>query len=79
MKKILTITLLTSSVVFASSFSVDSIGLNVGKANTNYKQINHQGSIDLGNTPDERFDSYEIYTTLKNEIYGMTPYISRPL
>ena len=65
MKKILTITLLTSSVVFASSFSVDSIGLNVGKANTNYKQINHHGSIDLGNTPDESFNSYEIYTTLK--------------
>ena len=74
MKKILSLSLLTSSLLFSSS--LESIGLNIGSLNSDYKQINHTGSITLGNTPDEKLNALEIFTTYKNKIYGMKPYLS---
>lgn len=76
MKKILVSSILTSSLLLASDFSIDSIGLNLGKSNSDYTQTNHSGAIILGNTPKESFNSYELFATLKSEIYGMKPYIS---
>ena len=61
--KLTLLALLTSSNLLANP--IDSIGLNIGTAQSNYKQTNNQGSIILGNTPNESFTSYELYTTLK--------------
>ena len=74
MKKIITLTLLTSSLLFSSS--LESIGLNIGSLNSDYKQKNHTGSITLGNTPDEKLNAFEIFTNYKDKIYGMKPYLS---
>lgn len=76
--KITLLGLLSSSTLLANP--IDSIGFNIGKANSDYKQTNNQGVILLGNTPDESFNSYEIYTTLNPildtcKTYNMKPYI----
>ena len=81
MKKILSLSLLTSTLLFSSNISIDSIGVNLGNSNSDYKQVNHQGSIILGNTPDKSFNSIELYTTLNplSDIckeYNMKPYVS---
>ena len=64
---------LASSSLLASD---NSIGINIGSSHTNYHQSNQTGTITLGNTPDETFNSYEIYTILKQNISGMKPYLS---
>jgi len=69
----LIILLLASSALLASN---NSIGINIGQSHSNYHQSNHTGSINLGNTPDETFNSYELYGTLKQDIFGMKPYLS---
>ena len=77
MKKLLTISLLTSSLMFASEVSIDSVGLNIGKANSDYSQRNSSGSITLGNNPDKTFNTFELFSTLTGlEKYDMKPYIS---
>jgi hypothetical protein len=72
-KSLITLSLITSSLVASS---LDSIGINVGVANSNSHQTNHNGIITLGNEPDESFNSYEIYGTLKKELLHMKPYLS---
>ena len=81
MKKILSISLLTTSLLFSSDITIDSIGINLGVSNSDYKQTNHQGTISLGNTPDKSFNSYELYTVLNSlsdmcKEHDMKPYIS---
>ena len=81
MKKILSLGLLTTSLLFSSDISIDSIGINLGVSNSDYKQTNHQGTISLGNTPDKSFNSYELYTVLNPlsdmcKEHDMKPYIS---
>ena len=71
MKKILTLSLLTSSILLANN--IESLGLNLGKINSSYSKKDHSGSIILGNTPNESFDSFEIFTILNKKIYGMKP------
>jgi hypothetical protein len=76
--KITLLGLLSSSTLLANP--IDSIGLNIGTQKSDYKQTNNQGVILLGNTPDESFNSYEIYTTLNPildtcKTYNMKPYI----
>jgi hypothetical protein len=72
-KSLITLSLITSSLVASS---LDSIGINVGVANSNSHQTNHNGIITLGNEPDESFNSYEIYGTLKKELLNMKPTLS---
>jgi opacity protein-like surface antigen len=57
-------TLLASSSLLASDVSINSIGVNLGKAHTNYDQKNNSGTIILGNEPDTSFNSLELYLTL---------------
>jgi hypothetical protein len=56
--------------------SLDSIGINVGVAHSNFHQTNQNGTIILGNEPDETFNSYEFYGTLKQELLNMNPTLS---
>jgi len=73
----LIVSTLMSNMLFAQDIAIESIGLNIGKNNSDYSQDDHQGSIILGNTPDKRFLSYELYATLKNyTLYSMKPYLS---
>jgi len=65
---------LASSSLVASS--LDSIGINVGVAHSNFHQTNQNGTITLGNEPDETFNSCEIYGTLKKELLNMKPTLS---
>ena len=65
----------TSSLI-ASDISLDSIGINVGVANSNFHQTNQNGTIILGNEPEETFSSYELYGTLKQELLNMKPTLS---
>lgn len=81
MKKLLLLTTLSSSLLFSSQIAVDSMGLNIGTANSSFDKKDHSGSITLGNEPDESFMSYEVYATLKpmKEICknkNMKPYLS---
>ena len=84
MRKLLLLTTLTSSLLLAEGLkdiSFNSIGLNIGKSYSSYKQKDKSGSITLGNTPDESFNSFEVYTIL-NPITNfckekdMKPYLS---
>lgn len=61
--KTLSLTSLLVSSLFSSEL-VSEIGLNLGKAYSPYTQTNANGSIILGDTPDERYTSYELYTVL---------------
>lgn len=67
---------LASSSILASDISLDSIGINVGVAHSNFHQTNQHGTIILGNEPDETFNSYELYGTLKQDILNMKPTLS---
>ena len=69
--KIVVLVVLASSYLFGAS-----LGVNIGKANSEYSQTNSNGSIVLGNEPDESFNSYEIYTTLDKKIFSLVPYLS---
>ena len=84
MRKLLLLITLTSPLVLAEGLkdiSFNSIGLNIGKAYSSSDKKDKAGSITLGNTPDESFNSFELYTTLdpitelckKNDI---KPYLS---
>lgn len=75
-QKIMPLYLLVTSFALASDIAVDSLGLNIGTSNSSYSQTNNSGTIVLGNEPDKSFNSYEFYATLKNDIYGMKPYVS---
>jgi hypothetical protein len=74
--KLTLLSVLATSSLYASDLNIESLGINIGMSNSNYSQKDHQGSITLGNTPDEQFSSYEIYTLLNKDILGMKPYIS---
>lgn len=75
--KLTLISMIATSTLVAADISIEAIGLNLGSSNSSYSQTNNQGSISLGNTPDKSFNSYELFTTIKNlEIYNMKPYIS---
>jgi hypothetical protein len=79
-KQILLSTLLASSLLASESF-IDSIGINLGVSHISYNQENHNGSITLGNNPDQNFKAIEVYTTLNplSDIckeYNMKPYVS---
>jgi len=76
--KIILLSTLTSSIVFSSEISIDSVGFNLGVSNTPYSQENPKGSITLGNTPDKQLNSYEVYTNLKSVYTNKTlkPYMS---
>ena len=81
MRKLLLLATLTGSLLFGNDISIDTIGLNLGKAYLDYDKKDTQGSITLGNTPDKSFNSFELYTTLKPvtkicEEYNMKPYLS---
>lgn len=78
MKKILLTTFIGSSLLLAQDISIDRLGLNLGVSNLDYTQKDHQGSIVLGNEPDKRFNSLEVYTTLNGvfERTDLKPYIS---
>lgn len=56
--------------------SLNSIGINVAQSHSNAHQTNHNGTITLGNEPDETFTSYELYGTLKKDIFNMKPTLS---
>lgn len=63
--KTLTLSSILASGLLASEDSlIYSLGLNMGVSHTPYTQSNSNGSITLGNTPDEKLNSYEIYTVL---------------
>lgn len=76
MKKIITLTLLASSLMLAAEIS--EIGVNIGVSHTPYTQTNSNGSITLGNEPEQNFASYELFTTLKGVFPqdDVKPYIS---
>lgn len=79
-KQVLFSTILAGSL-FASDPLVDAIGINLGLSHISNNHENHNGSIILGNTPDQTLNTYELYTTLKplSDIckkYKMKPYIS---
>lgn len=62
--KTLTLSTLLASSLLASDLTIDSIGLNIGVSHTPYDQTNNSGQIVLGNTPDQSFTFYELYTVL---------------
>lgn len=76
MKKIITLTLLASSLMWAAEIS--EIGVNIGMSHIPYTQTNSNGSITLGNEPEQNFTSYELFTTLKGVFPqdDVKPYIS---
>ena len=81
LKSTLALTLLATSSLLASNTIVDSLGLNLGKSNTNYDQKNTSGTISSNNNPDKTFNSIELYTTLKPILsickeYNMKSYVS---
>lgn len=78
MKKLIISTLIASSSLLASNIAIDSLGVNLGVSNTNYKQTNNQGRIILGNEPDKSFSNIEIFTILNNLFTNDTikPYVS---
>lgn len=67
---------LASSSLLASDISLDSIGINVAQSHSNFHQTNQNGTVTLGNEPDETFNSYEIYGILKKELFNMKPTLS---
>lgn len=80
MKKLLIIAF-SGTLLFSSEIAIDSIGLNVGSSHSSFDKKDYSGSIILGNEPDESFNSYEIYTTLKPltsicKDKNMKPYLS---
>jgi hypothetical protein len=82
MKNILLKTMIFASLMLSTSsfadISLDSVGFNVGMSHINYKQKDNTGSIILGNEPDEKFITGELYTTLKGicNREDMKPYLS---
>ena len=78
LNKLTLISLLATSSLVASEIGIDSVGFNLGISNTPYTQKNHAGSITLGNTPDKKYSSYELYTRLCSIYTNETlkPYIS---
>ena len=78
MKKLILTTSLFGSMLLGSDISVNSVGINLGKSHSSYDQENLSGNIILGKTPDESFDSIEVYMTVNNlfERNDIKPYLS---
>jgi len=76
-QSLIVLSLSTSSLV-ASDISLNSIGINLGVAHSNFHQTNQNGTIILGNEPDESFNSVELYSTLNGIISkdDLKPYLS---
>jgi len=74
-------TFLASSTLLANDSVVNSMGINLGVSNSNSDQKNTNGTIILGNEPDNSFNTTELYLTLHPltnicKEYKMKPYIS---
>jgi hypothetical protein len=60
----ITLSSLLISSIFASDISINSLGINLGKAYTSYDQKNISGTITFTNKPESSFNAIELYTTL---------------
>ena len=61
--KIIPSLLIASSLTYAD-LSIDSVGLNLGYAHIDAKQVNKSGTITLANDPDEQYLHGELYALI---------------
>ena len=60
MKKVLILILITTNLF---SITIENLGFNLGTSHMGYSQSDSSGSIILGDEPDERFSSFELFST----------------
>lgn len=76
--KTMTLSVLTSTLLFSADSFVDTVGFNLGKAYTDHSIKNSSGAIILPHEPDKNYNTIELFTTLKaiNKEEDIKPYIS---